>query len=171
MNSTNRALGINIAAAAAVILIGFVLFILYESDPWYLRAPSDASVRALFASRQQDIVDLSRMAREDQMGYISSSNLEDARNPLRRAKYENLFSRLPAGAIITRGVGSTRLILISAGMAAFGSGWSKGIEVFDDTSRLRGEVIANLDHPLALPDGNVFLVKIDDAAYIFLQKT
>lgn len=160
---------ITIISLMVTMTVALVAF--YLADPLFIRAPSDAAIATSFRDHRDEFLRLQKMVREDKIGYLSSGNLEEIKNPVRRKEYENLFAIVPGNIKIARAAHSTRFILVDAGLAAIGAGWLKGLEAFDDNQTPQPEVVSSLDNAFSLPSGNAYLKRLEENWYIFLQKT
>lgn len=160
-----------IAIAVALSLVAVVCaFAFYLADPMYLRAPSDASIAASFRAHRDEFNQLVAMAEDDKVGLLSASRLDAVRDPVRRKRYHALLSGIGGGVILAHADDSTRFILGSGGLAAFGPGWLKGIQFLADPRSLPGSVVGDLDHMSALPVGGVYLRQLEPGWYVVVQK-
>jgi len=167
---------IGLALVSFGVGVTLVALFVWMTDPFYLKAPSDDRLVALFRAHRAEFDALREMALEDwrTSTYIRSSTLErSGLDKSRRDSYRRLLSTIDSGNLIItvdHQSNSVRFISATGGIAAFGPGWLKGIEYFPEKSDREGLITENLDSPSRLTAG-VYLKPIEPMWFILFQKT
>ena len=151
-----------ICASAAILYL--------MDDPYFLRAPKDNELIGTFRDHRLLFEQLRSMVMDDQKLLGGSLRFQAQVGLERRQSYDRVLSEIPGRMMLAADRGYVRFIFATGGLAAFGSGWLKGIVYLSDDSPTNGVVLVNnLDHPRSLKIGNVYLRQIEPHWFIIFQ--
>lgn len=140
----------------ALVLVGAVLFVM--ADPYYLSAPTDASLIERLQKNRASFVLLRQMMQEDGLYYVSPSKLDKPVSERRKQEYLQLLKSI--GNPILRSNGEmTKYSYAGGGLLAIGPGWQKGIQ-FECQPNV--QTVASLDNTNELKVGDFNQRTIDD---------
>jgi hypothetical protein len=162
---------------ATICIVAFCVvsaLLFWKADPFYLRAPSDQELIALYREHRSAFAELKHMAAEDakSMGYFNAGDLTKL-PVLRQQEYKRLIHEIhPCTGISIWQIGigpdnAVRFEAASGGLLAIGPEWSKGIEYIPDDYKNHGaRLLHSLDNPGTLSEG-IYLREVEPNWYIY----
>lgn len=148
----------------ALILVGASLFMM--ADPYYLSAPTDASLIERLLKNKASFDLLHQMMVDDAMSYVSSTKLGKPVSDRRRKEYVRLLEAI--GNPILRSDGNmTKYSYAGGGLSAIGPGWQKAIQ-FNCEQNL--PTLASLDNAGELNAGELNQRTVDDDWCLIFEK-